>query len=230
MIDWLHTHKTLLITMIILLCGGISGVIVLAREEKEEKENLISDVVTIEEETENFEEVTEPQEKLSNEEKIKVDIKGAVKNPNVYEVTKESRILDLIQLAGGTTTHAFTNNINLSKKVKDEMVVYIYTKEEYEAKIICKGINENEGEITENIINKDSVIEPEKEETIEKKVNLNQATKEELETIPNIGSAKAEKIIAYRTEKNGFTSLEELKEISGIGEVLYEKIKGYFYL
>ena len=131
--DWLYRHKTLLLTIIILIFGGISGVFVLAKETEEEN-TLLSDVGL--EEKEVVEESTQERKEESNEtenlKKIKVDVKGAIQNPRVYEVVEGTRIFELIDLAGGTTKNAFTKNINLSKKVEDEMVIYIYTEEEYQ--------------------------------------------------------------------------------------------------
>ncbi|MCI8575623.1 MAG: hypothetical protein HFI09_04050 [Bacilli bacterium] len=229
--DWLYRHKTVLITTIILLFGGVSGVFVLAKETKEDT-NLLSDVGF--EEKEVIDEVPPEEDeepvKIENTNRIKVDVKGAIKNPKVYEVVEGTRIFELIELAGGTTKNASTKNINLSKKVQDEMVIYIYTEEEYQKKTTCSIKNDYSGEITEEIANKESVITENAENTLITKINLNTATKEILMNIPNIGEKKAESIIEYRTEKGQFSKIEELKEISGIGESIYEKIKDYFTL
>lgn len=227
--EWLYQHKTLLITTIILLCGGISGVFVLAKEEpKIEENNWIVDSFE-----EPKEEVLEEQAELKMEEEegtpmITIDIKGAVQNPKVYEVPIGTRIFEIIEMAGGTTPNAYTNNINLSKKVTDEMVIYIFTKEEFETKISCSIKNEYDGEITEEIIQKKSIIQETEEEKKETKYNLNNVTAKELETIPGIGESKANSIIEYRTQKGKFHSIEELKEIPGIKDGIYEKIKDYF--
>lgn len=226
--DWLYRHKTLLLTIIILIFGGISGVFVLVKETEEEN-TLLSDVGL--EEKEVVEESTQERKEESNEtenlKKIKVDVKGAIQNPRVYEVVEGTRIFELIDLAGGTTKNAFTKNINLSKKVEDEMVIYIYTEEEYQKKTTCQITNDYSGEITEEIEQKESIIE-EENNLANSKINLNTASKEMLMNIPNIGEKKAESIIEYRTQKGGFTKVEELKEISGIGESIYDKIKNYF--
>lgn len=87
--------------------------------------------------------------------------------------------------------------------------INLVTTIENNVKIIIPKINENSGEIVAYI-------------------NLNTCTKEELMTVPNIGLAKAEAIIKYRTEKGSFTSVEELKNINGIGDAIFEKIKVYF--
>ena len=226
--EWLYQHKTLLITTIILLCGGISGVFVLAKEEEKiEENNWLVD--SFEEPEKIMEEPPEiKEEEVKEITMITVDIKGAVQNPKVYEVPTGTRIFQIIEMAGGVSPNAYTNNINLSKKVTDEMVIYIFTKDEYEAKISCSVNNEYDSEITEEIIQKKSIIQEEIEETEEIKYNLNDVTAKELETIPGIGESKANSIIEYRTQKGKFNSIEELKEIPGIKDGIYEKIKNYF--
>ena len=82
------------------------------------------------EKEENIEIIKEEQEEINIEEKIKVNIKGEVKNPGVYELNNNSRVIDVIELSGGLTKNANTNYINLSKKVKDEMVIIIYSNKE----------------------------------------------------------------------------------------------------
>lgn len=232
-IEWCHQHRTLLITIIILFVGGMSGSILLFTCEEDniqkEEETILVDSMSPAIEEESKEEI-KMEDQISDFPKVKVDIKGAVQNPNVYEVSTETRIYEVIELAGGTTNNAFTNNINLSKKVTDEMIIYIFTKEEFEKKTTCQIKNNYSSEITEEIGSKESIIEREQtlEEDIEKKFNLNTITEKQLETIPGIGVAKAKSIIEYRTEKHGFKSVEELKEITGIKDGIYEKIKDYF--
>ena len=157
-----------------------------------------------------------------------MDVKGAIANPRVYEVEEGKRIFELIELAGGTTKNAYTKNINLSKKVQDEMVIYIYTEEEYTKKTTCSVKNEFAGEITKEIEKKESIILEEEKAAINQKINLNTASKEILMNVPNIGEKKADSIIEYRTQNGLFTKVEELKEISGIGNSVYEKVKDYF--
>ncbi len=223
--EWFQNHKTLILTMIILAIGGFGGFFALTKEE------VMADEQVIEEEIETsppIEETEEPEIKEEEEKTIVIDIKGAVKNPNVYEVKEETRIQEVINLAGGLTEDATTININLSKKVTDEMVIYIFTKKEYAEKIVCQIENEYDGEITKEIQDHQSIIDKNTEKS--DKVSLNNASLEELMTIDGIGESKAKNIIEYRTNNNGFKSIEELKKVTGIGESLYEKIKIYFTL
>ena len=175
------------------------------------------------------EEVTE---EIPKEEKIKVDIKGAVKNPGVYEINSNRRVADAIAISGGLTNDADTSIINLSKNLTDEMVIIIYTKEEVaemlkgstsikyiEKECICPKI-ENDACIDNVIDNK-----PDTNTSNEQKVSLNSATIDELMQLPGIGEVKAKAIIAYREENGGFKSIEELLEVNGIGESTFNKIK-----
>lgn len=159
------------------------------------------------------------------QDKIVVDLKGAVNNPGVKEVTYGTTVNQLINLGGGLLESADTSNINLSRKVNDEDVVIIYTKDElqnndYEIKVIdkeciCPALS-NSACIESNFINIVATG----------KISLNTATKEELMTLSNIGSAKADAIIKYR-ENNIFYSIEDVKNVKGIGQALFEKIKDY---
>lgn len=159
---------------------------------------------------------------------VYVDIKGAINNPGVYEMSSDSRIIDVIKEAGDLTEEADTSILNLSKKVEDEMYIIIYTKEEMvsykeklipnktivkevEKKIVCPD-EENDACLTSNT------------SSIGTKININTASKEELESLPSIGKTKAESIIKYR-ENNKFNSIEDIKNVNGIGDSLYEKIK-----
>ena len=164
--------------------------------------------------------------------KIKVDIKGAVKNPGVYEVEENSRVSDVIDISGGLTNEADTSVINLSKNVVDEMVIIIYTKDEInemkkgstsikyiEKECICPKL-ENDACI-ENII--DNVPDNNSSST-SGKISLNNASLDELMTLDGIGEKKAQAIIEYR-KKHSFKSIEEILEVDGIGTATYEKIK-----
>lgn len=148
----------------------------------------------------------------SNNEIIKVDIKGAVKTPGVYTLNKDSRIDDLINLTGGFLNEADTLAINLSKKLEDEEFIYIPKKgeklsENLQSASMQRGGNNSGGESKNK----------------EDKIDINKASLEELKTLPGIGDSKASSIIKYREENGGFKSVEELKNISGIGDKTLDK-------
>lgn len=168
-----------------------------------------------------------------------VDIKGAVKKPGVYEVSNNMIINDVIKLAGGFNSNAYQEGINLSKKIKDEMVIYVYTKAEIKKYQEENNISKIENEkcevpdysICECINDKQSVIEvgengsQNKNDTLEKKININTATKDELMNLSGVGESKALAIIKYREDNGKFKSPEDIMNVSGIGEKAFEKIK-----
>jgi len=167
------------------------------------------------------------------EEKIKVEIKGAVNVPGVYELDNNSRVIDVINIAGGLTENADISLINLSKKIFDEMVIIIYTKEEIqhynESKIkteyVYIEVNNCPDPINDSCVKE---YEEEKTDNNEKSnniVNINNATIEELTTLSGIGESKAKLIIEHREQSGLFKSVEELSNVKGIGESLIEKIK-----
>ena len=167
-----------------------------------------------------------------NNKSVFVDIKGAVVTPGVYELEENKRVIDVIKLAGGLKENASTINLNLSKIVEDEMYIIVYSKEEVECYL---NKNENSKEIvcaslecichnTNNdaCINNDNNIN---EIKTNNKISINNATKEQLMTLNGIGESKADAIIKYRQENGKFNNLEDIKNVSGISDNTYEKIK-----
>lgn len=183
--------------------------------------------VTIEKE----EVITKDKEK----EYYKFDIKGDVINPGVYTLEKGSRVIDAINIAGGLTENADTSVNNLSKSITDEMVIIIYTKEEVAnfKKILEQEEIENNNCVEYNeVITNDSCIKNEEQSSevvseLDKKISINSATLELLMTLPGIGEAKAKSIITYRKENGEFKNIEDIMNVSGIGESVFEKIKEY---
>ena len=157
--------------------------------------------------------------------KVYVDIKGSVKKPGVYQVSADSIVWNVINLSGGFTKNAYTKNINLSQKVKDEMVIYVFSKNEMSK---MNNTVKTDTTCTTNIINYDNCITTEKNatETSTSLVNINTASKEELMNVSGIGASKADSIIAYRI-KTPFSKIEDIMNVSGIGESLFDKIKKY---
>lgn len=152
-------------------------------------------------------------------------------------------MIDVIDMAGGLLENSDITVINLSKKVFDEMVIIIYTKEEVEKMLNGEEINydniitdkeilfpdiKNDAVIEEetNTSNNESIKEESKTEEISI-VNINTASIEELDSLPGIGSSKAQNIIDYRNVNGKFGSIEEILNVNGIGTAIYEQIKTY---
>ena len=138
------------------------------------------------------------------DEKIFVDVKGAVKNPGVFETTKDKRIKDLIDVAGGLLDDADTSTLNLSQKVKDQMVIYVLKHGEKPKQMSEIGTtSSSSGDV----------------------ININTANKEQLMKISGVGKTKAEAIIEHREKNGDFKKKEDITKVRGIGKATFEKIK-----
>lgn len=137
---------------------------------------------------------------------------GAVNSPGVYELKKDARVYEAIELAGGVTEEAAQELINQAQTVTDGERIYVPNKEEAEAYGNGTDIMglERTGETDGNT---------------KGKININTAGKEELMTLTGIGESKAESILNYREEHGDFQSTEDLMQIEGIKEGVFNKIK-----
>ena len=161
--------------------------------------------------------------------KLYFDIKGSVKKPGVYEFTQGDKIIDAINKAGGLTKNATTNNLNLSKKLTNEMVIYVFSKNELTTTKALEPVSnasECKCETIEinNCVDKNTTNESNKD-TVPAKININTDNKEKLMTISGIGSSKADAIIEYRTKNGNFKTTEDIMNVSGISKTIYDKIK-----
>ena len=149
-------------------------------------------------------ETNNKDEKAENrhDEKIFVDVKGAVKHPGVFETTKDKRVKDLIEEAGGLLDDADTSTLNLSQKVKDQMVIYVLKHGEKP-----KQISDSSSSSNTDVI------------------NINTANKEQLMKISGVGKTKAEAIISHREKNGDFKKKEDITKVHGIGKATFEKIK-----
>ena len=158
----------------------------------------------------------EINENIKENTKIIVHVSGAVVNEGIVELEEKARVADAIEAAGGVTEDAYMRDINLASLLEDGMKVYIPTKEE----VMQKEENSDYIIGSKNIIENNNV-----ESKKSGKVNINTATKEELDTLPGVGELTANKIISYREENGKFKLIEEIKEVSGIGDSKFEQIK-----
>lgn len=142
--------------------------------------------------------------------KIGVYITGEIKNPGVYYLSQNSRVSDLIDISGGLTEKADINRVNLAQRLSDCDKITVPTKQ------ITNTFNENEYEkSTDEKINDNSG-----------KININTASKSELMKLNGIGESTANKIIEYR-KNNTFKTIEDIKNVSSIGDSKFENIKNY---
>ena len=158
-----------------------------------------------------------------------VDIKGEVLNPGVYKVEDNTRVIDVINMAGGLLETSDTSKINLAKKVKDEMVIIIYSIEEIKKSEIKEtkiDYSFNDALINDkDVITSGNKVSNNSSSVENKLVNINTCTKEDLLTLSGVGESKAEAIISYREENGSFKTIEDILNVSGIGNSIYEKIK-----
>jgi len=198
---------------LILIIGGIvililSLVLYLVNDNKEIEDDIVLNIRT--------EKITTKKEV---KEKFYVDVKGNVNNPGVYEFKNGDRVIDAINIAGGLTKSADTSNINLSKRLSSEMVIYIYSDKDLKknSNISCSNICNVE------VIEVNNCIEENTNNS--ELININLASLEDLLTLSGIGESKAKSIIEYRDINGNFKDINELKNISGIGDALFDKIK-----
>lgn len=164
---------------------------------------------------ENIEDVKTVDKTENMTKKISIYISGAVNSPGVVELKSNERLMEGVKLCDGLTDEADTNRINLAMKVKDEGH-YIIPKEGEE--IALNDSNEN----VENKNNDNNSGEGES-----KKININSASKEELDSLPGVGEVTAQKILDYRDENKEFKSIDEIKNVKGIGENKFNDLKDY---
>lgn len=202
-LDKLKQFKWLILSGFILLLSVLF--LILGSQEKKDP---------VQDETDPLEQLLSPEEPPSGTEVreegdsdeislVLVDVKGAVHLPGVYQLEASSRVIDAINIAGGLREEAVTKHINFAKELVDEMLIYIPV----------------EGE---------EIVEiPQESEAggDNQKININTASASELETLSGIGPQKAQGIIQYREEEGNFQTIEELTNVSGIGEKTFEKLK-----
>jgi len=144
-----------------------------------------------------------------------VDVQGAVLHPGVYALDDGDRVIDAIQAAGGYATNAESRLVNHAMKLADEMLIYIPTVgEEPPEESMATLSTAQSNEATTTISN-------------EGVVHLNKATEADLMTLSGVGPSKAAAIIQYREENGPFQSIEELMNVSGIGEKTFEALEQY---
>lgn len=206
------------IFILFLLVGGTILTIFMFQSDKKDKSDLVVSTAT---------NSLKKKSKKENIENYKVDIKGEILTPGIYTLKSNSRVIDVIEMSGGLTENADTSVINLSKKITDEMVIIIYSKSEVKdfekTKETEKIVQEKCIKKDENALKNDACITDSAKTS--GKVSINTATKEELMTLTGIGDSKAEDIIKYREENGPFKAIEDIKNVSGIGDSLFAKIK-----
>jgi competence protein ComEA len=133
-------------------------------------------------------------------------VSGAVNHPGVVKISGGLRIIDAINAAGGLSPEADASKINMAQALKDGMQILVPAQ----------------NKVTVETAGKSTVLDGQRQGN---KININSAAKQELDQLPGVGAAMAERIIEYRNNHGGFRNLEDLKKVNGIGEAKFEKIK-----
>lgn len=192
--SWSLLVKGAVIGGVLLLLVGAGGLF--SKKEEAVEELAVVETTALAEKTE----VSTTQEAV-----IFVDIKGAVKNPGVYQMKSGDRVKDALDAAGGLTGEADSQKVNLAQRVEDQMVIVVPKVGEEATEIPVGGTS--------------------KEAAKDGKVNINTATVEELKTLKGVGEKKAEAIIEYRKKNGSFKTKEDLMKVRGIGKKLFESFQ-----
>lgn len=214
--DFNKKNKILLI-VIVAIVAIISYYFIFDRKEEwlnNQEQNLeIKEEIKTNDQIEN----NSNERQLEKNENIIVHVSGAVNKEGIVELKNNSRIIDAIDKAGGLKDEADITNINLAYIIEDGMKIHIPSKEEKESTIIV------ESNIDSGTVEQSNEIKSNNNKKL--KININTATKTDLETLPGIGESTALKIIEYRKEKGKFKLIEDIKQVNGIGENKFNKIK-----
>ena len=225
----LNKKKSIIFVGILLIC--IIGIMTKDKILPNEDTYVLTDEKSQEENIEN----EEQKNKIDNEEstvsnkKITVYVSGAVKKPGMVTLNEGERLGTAVEKVGGTTKKADLNNVNLALKLKDE-VHYIIPKEGEKLSTTSQAndnqsTNENNNSNTNNNNINNNNENNEGESSNSSKININTATIEELDKLPGVGEATANKIANYRDENGNFKSIEEIKNVNGIGDKQFEDMK-----
>ena len=191
------TRKIVKIIVVILLTLSLCS----CKDDKEEVVELAEVTKDIEEDNDLNE---EDDNDADNLEYAYVHVCGAVNNPGVYKLLTSARVYEAIEVAGGASGDGCPDIINQAREITDGEQIYIPSKEDIE-----NG--------TTNIVGKDAVDDG--------MININTSSKEELMTLPGIGESKAESIIQHRDDNGRFNDINDLMNVEGIKEGVFNKIK-----
>lgn len=215
-IEKFMTKRNIVLIMLVLLCVITSFILYGKNKSKVFKDEYMKNIFVEEEapDDNSVEVNAEPIKEVKGENQltkgtkmIVVEIKGEVANPDVYEISEGSIIRDLITKAGGLTNEANIGKINRADKLRDNQLIVIPNKNE------LSNANTNINVSKEGNTAEDGII------------NINTASLEELQKINGVGEVKAKSIINYREKNGGFKSIDEMKNIEGIGDKTFEKMK-----
>ncbi len=204
----MNKKKIFVFVLILLICPMV--IIIKGKFESKDDIYVLTEENNLQQEVVEEKEVKSEESNITNKE-IVVYISGAVSEPGVVTLKEGARLATAIEKVGGTTEKADLNGVNMAIKVQDEMH-YIIPK-------IGETIDNNDYEVVDN-----SNVDGNKESK-SSLININTATIEELDALPGVGEATANKIVNHRSENGDFKSIEEIKNVNGIGDKKFEEMK-----
>mgnify|MGYP000185753103 CR=1 FL=1 len=204
----MNKKKIFVFVLILLICPMV--IIIKGKFESKDDIYVLTEENNLQQELVEEKEVKSEESNITNKE-IAVYISGAVSEPGVVTLKEGARLATAIEKVGGTTEKADLNGVNMAIKVQDEMH-YIIPK-------IGETIDNNDYEVVDN-----SNVDGNKESK-SSLININTATIEELDALPGVGEATANKIVNHRSENGDFKSIEEIKNVNGIGDKKFEEMK-----
>jgi competence protein ComEA len=200
----LNTHTKVVILLTMVIVGGLLYILLV---DQFQEEGLVIDMSitgTLDQPKDSLEEELDIEDEVIQLNYVFVC--GAVKTPGVYEFEEDTRVFQVLELAGGFSEDAHEHSVNLAGRVLDGQMIYIPTLKEVEEGYTLEQMNQQANN---------------------QLVNLNTASLNQLLTLPGIGEAKANNIIKYRNEKGGFQSIEDIMNVEGIKDGVFNKIKNF---
>lgn len=213
----MNKKKIFVFAIILLICPTI----LLVKDKLNSKDDIyvLTEESTVSDENKNNdkkEKIEDEKENISNKE-ITVYVSGEVNKSGVVTLKEGDRLAVAVEKLGGTTKKADLNNINLAIRVKDE--------EHYIIPKIGEAKQENLKDVNNTKDIENAEIKNENTAKDSSKININTATLEELDKLPGVGEATANKIISHREENGQFKNIEDIKNVNGIGDKKFEKMK-----
>ena len=210
-----ENKKKILIIGAICVTIVIGGVIYFFMQSEQEEFINFED---LENNVENVENIVQ-NEIVEEKAKIVVHISGEVANPGVISLDEGSRLIDAINSSGGLTSKADISKVNLAYVLEDAQKIYIPSIDDKDEIVYISEDSGNTGVVTSG----NGQTSTKKEEKL--MININTANEEQLEQLPGIGTSIATRIVEYRKENGKFNSMEDIKNVRGIGDAKFNKIK-----
>ena len=213
----MNKKKIFVFAIILLICPTI----LLVKDKLNSKDDIyvLTEESTVSDENKNNdkkEKIEDEKENITNKE-ITVYVSGEVNKSGVVTLKEGDRLAVAVEKLGGTTKKADLKNINLAIRVKDE--------EHYIIPKIGEAKQENLKDVNNTKDIENAEIKNENTAKDSSKININTATLEELDKLPGVGEATANKIISHREENGQFKTIEDIKNVNGIGDKKFEKMK-----